>query len=67
MLARIIILEGPDGVGKTTLAKKFKELYSESYYIHLRVHKNMELWHTAAARLAVKMKEKGKLSIFNYL
>ena len=65
MLARIIILEGPDGVGKTTLAKKFKELYSESYYIHLRVHKNMELWHTAAARLAVKMKEKGKLVIID--
>jgi len=65
MLARIIILEGPDGVGKTTLAKKFKELYPNSYYIHLRVHNNMELWHTAAARLAVKMKEKGKLVILD--
>ena len=65
MLARIIILEGPDGVGKTTLAKKFKELYPDSYYIHLRVHNDMKLWHTAAARLAVKMKEKGKLVIID--
>ena len=35
-------LTGTMSVGKTTLAKKFKELYPDSYYIHLRVHNNME-------------------------
>jgi hypothetical protein len=49
----IIVLEGPDCSGKTTLAKKLCELY-DGYYMHLRVHKDMWKWHTAALRLATK-------------
>ena len=58
----IIILEGPDGVGKTTLANTFKEIYKKKvYYMHLRVHKNMKLWHTASARLAIRKHNGGRL------
>lgn len=65
MLARIIIFEGPDGVGKTTLIKYIKENYENTYYMHLRVHKNMKLWHTASARHAIRMKNKGKLVLID--
>ena len=52
----IIIFDGPDGVGKTTLINHIKKMYSNSYYMHLRVHKNMKLWHTASARYAIRKK-----------
>ena len=39
MLARIIIFEGPDGVGKTTLINHIRKEFNDSYYMHLRVHK----------------------------
>ena len=29
--------------------------------MHLRVHKNMKLWHTASARYAIRKKLEGKL------
>lgn len=47
----VIMLEGPDGCGKTTLARKLVEKY-DAFYIHGRVHKNIWKYHTAAARLA---------------
>ena len=62
----IIILEGPDGVGKTTLAKEIKKKYGkEVFYLHLRVHKDMKLWHTASARLARKKQEQDRLVILD--
>ena len=62
----IYVLEGPDGVGKTTLAKKIKEIYGKKvFYMHLRVHKNMRLWHTASARLAIKKQKEGRLIIID--
>jgi len=62
----IYILEGPDGVGKTTLANKIKKIYGkEVYYLHLRVHKNMKLWHTASARLAIKKQAQDRLVIID--
>ena len=62
----IYILEGPDGVGKTTLAKKIKEIEGKKvFYMHLRVHKNMRLWHTASARLAIKKHKEGRLDIID--
>ena len=66
MLARIVIFEGPDGVGKTTLIKHIKEQYGkDAYYMHLRVHKDMKLWHTASARLAISKKQDGKLVLLD--
>ena len=66
MLARIVIFEGPDGVGKTTLIKYIKEQYGkDAYYMHLRVHKDMKLWHTASARLAISKKQDGKLVLLD--
>ena len=62
----ILILEGPDGVGKTTLANTFKKIYRKKvYYMHLRVHKNMKLWHTASARLARRKHNDGRLVIMD--
>jgi len=62
----IIILEGPDGVGKTTLANEIKTIYGkEVYYLHLRVHKDMKRWHTASARLATKKQDEDKLVILD--
>jgi thymidylate kinase len=43
MLNRIIIFEGPDGVGKTTLINHIRKEYDNSYYMHLRVHKEYEI------------------------
>ena len=65
MLARIIIFEGPDGVGKTTLINHIRKEFNDSYYMHLRVHKDMKLWHTASARLAIKKKREGKLVLID--
>ena len=39
---KILIVEGPDGVGKTTLINYIKERHKNSFYMHLRVHKNMK-------------------------
>src|SRR6056300_1129132 len=65
MFGRIIIFEGPDGVGKTTLVNHIKNKYKNSYYMHLRVNKNMKLWHTASMRLAIKKKNQGKLVLLD--
>ena len=36
-----------------------------SYYMHLRVRKNMKLWHTASARLARRKHNDGRLVIMD--
>ena len=33
----IIVFEGPDGVGKTTLINHIRKKYDNSYYMHLNV------------------------------
>ena len=43
MAIGIIIFDGPDGVGKTTLINHIKKANPNAYYMHLRVHKNMKL------------------------
>lgn len=52
----IIVLEGPDGVGKTTLAHELKTLLG-ARYIHLtyRFRDRMNLYHYAAIRLAAHL------------
>tara|TARA_R100001015_G_C4621020_1_gene178127 strand:+ start:177 stop:740 length:564 start_codon:yes stop_codon:yes gene_type:complete len=62
---KILIFEGPDGVGKTTLINYIKERHRNPFYMHLRVHKNMKLWHTASARLAIKKQLEGKLVLID--
>ena len=61
----IIIFEGPDGVGKTTLINYIRKKYDNSYYMHLRVHKNMKLWHTASARLAIRKRLEGYIVLLD--
>jgi thymidylate kinase len=61
----IVIVDGPDGVGKTTLINHIKKNNPNSYYMHLRVHKDMKLWHTATARLAQKKRKEGKLVLLD--
>jgi thymidylate kinase len=62
---KILIVEGPDGVGKTTLINYIKDRYKNSFYMHLRVHKNMKLWHTASVRLAIKKQMQNKLVLID--
>lgn len=52
----IIVLEGPDGVGKTSLGLALKE-YLGAKYIHLtyRFRDKMDLYHTAAMRLCTRL------------
>lgn len=54
----IIVLEGPDGAGKTTLAEALKKFLG-ARYIHLtyRFQNKMDLYHTAAIRLCMKLAE----------
>ena len=54
----IFVLDGPDGVGKTTLALALKE-YLGARYIHLtyRFKDKMHLYHGAAIRLAARLAE----------
>ena len=62
---KILVVEGPDGVGKTTLINRIKERYKDNFYMHLRVHKNMKLWHTATTRMAIKKQMRGKLVLLD--
>ncbi len=52
----IIILEGPDACGKTTLGKKFCELH-RGRYMHMTLRKEMHLHQVAAITRAVKLAE----------
>jgi thymidylate kinase len=52
----ILIVEGPDGAGKTTLINQLREHWLfKTRYMHLRVHKEMEKWHCATARRAIRL------------
>ena len=50
----IIVLEGADGTGKTTLAKHLVEKHG-ARYLHLGIHKDIWAWHVAALRLAARL------------
>lgn len=54
----LIILEGPDGVGKTTLARYFVEHHG-AHYMHLtyRFKQSMFTYHAAALHRACKLSE----------
>jgi thymidylate kinase len=60
----IIILEGPDGSGKTSLANKFVEKYG-ARYLHLtyRWRDKMPVYHLAAIQRAAKLADEGKLVV----
>jgi|TARA_R100001510_G_scaffold47358_1_gene44656 thymidylate kinase len=53
----IIIIEGADCTGKTTLAKYLCDKF-KARYMHLRIHKKMEIWHTATVRRAIRLAKK---------
>lgn len=63
----IIIIEGCDGTGKTTLAKYLCDKY-DGHYIHntYRWPKKMPLYHTAALHRAIKLSEE-KLVVIDRL
>ncbi|HYD35935.1 MAG TPA: hypothetical protein VD999_07795 [Vitreimonas sp.] len=64
----IIILDGPDGTGKTTLAQYFINRY-QARYLHLtyRFKNNMFEYNTAAIELAAKWANEGYLVIIDRL
>ena len=49
----IIILDGPDGSGKSSLAKYLVEKHDATYFHNVK-RKDIWLWHTACLRLAVQ-------------
>lgn len=55
-LTGLVILDGPDGVGKTTLGQELAKRY-DGHYMHLtyRFKDRMFLYHTAALDRAVKL------------
>lgn len=67
----IIVLEGPDGTGKTTLANKLVEVWNAkarrgtAHYIHSTYRRDQRLWDCAALRWAVKISERGGLAVLD--
>ena len=56
----IIVLEGPDGSGKTTLAKMLVDEYGFAYrHLTYRFKDRMHLYHWAALELCLKDAETG--------
>ena len=45
---KILIFEGPDGVGKTTLINYIKQKHRNSFYMHLRV---IKIWNYGIQQL----------------
>jgi thymidylate kinase len=50
----VVILEGPDAVGKTTLAQEFQRRVG-ARYIHMTLRKNLFAYQIASLRLALKL------------
>jgi len=50
----IIIVEGADCTGKTTLTNLLRKKF-KARYMHLRIHKRMEIWHRATVRRAIRL------------
>lgn len=52
-LAGVVVLEGPDGAGKTTLAEHLVKRY-DGHYVHRTWRKGMDVWdhHTEAVQIA---------------
>lgn len=55
-LRGIIVLEGADATGKTTLAKTLVRKFG-ARYLHLGIHRDIWRWHLAAVRRAVRLAE----------
>jgi hypothetical protein len=55
-LTGVVLLEGPDGAGKTTLAEALCQKYG-GHYVHRTWRKGMDVWdhHTEALQLADKL------------
>lgn len=62
----IIVLEGPDGSGKTTLAQHLVKKY-DAHYMHLtyRFKDRMFTYHTAALERALAIEKTGKMVVID--
>lgn len=49
----ILVIDGPDGSGKSSLAKHLVDKYDAMYFHNIK-RKDIWLWHTACLRLAVQ-------------
>jgi hypothetical protein len=58
--APVVILEGADSSGKTTLARRLKEQLPNAVYLHGRVFRDAWLSHAAMARLAARFAFAGR-------
>lgn len=60
----IIVIEGPDGAGKSTLAKTFVHMFG-AHYLHARYRfkKKMFTYHTAMLRVAERLAQTGLVVI----
>lgn len=69
MVSGVILLEGPDGSGKTTLANRLIKLFGGGTYIHLtyRFKDRMPDYHGAMLRKAIRLARKGELVIIDRL
>lgn len=53
----VIVLDGADNAGKTTLARKIMERVPGTKYLHQGLHKEIFLWHTAALVIMERLAE----------
>lgn len=62
----IVCLEGPDGVGKTTLAEHLvKEWRAVSFHASYRFKKMIPAFHTAILRKAMKVRDAGGIAVMD--
>ncbi len=62
---RIIVIEGADASGKTTLGDRLSKVLGKAHRIHLRVHKRLPMWQYAAIRRAIRFSERGEHTIID--
>lgn len=65
----IIVLEGPDGGGKTTLASQLEDFFTDNdkpvLYLHARYHQTQWIYDAALMRRAIKASELGHVVIMD--
>ena len=62
---RIIVIEGADASGKTSLGDRIHRVLGSAHRIHLRVHKRLPTWQYAAIRRAARFSCKGEHTILD--
>ena len=62
---RIIVIEGADASGKTSLGDRIHRVLGSAHRIHLRVHKRLPTWQYSAIRRAARFSCKGDHTILD--